>query len=149
MLIYEELAEYASWFKLLYLIPAGLIVGAIVLAFGPDIEAFFTLIGEGIFVAILFYLIMPRKYQIYQEKLRIVLGASLGFNIPLSTIKEAQHVSGSNAYVFSGIRFATSNKYVLAIVRNKGWNYVISPKNGENFKDRLNQAIKENSRFQY
>ncbi|MFC1945225.1 hypothetical protein ACFLWF_00560 [Chloroflexota bacterium] len=86
---------------------------------------------------------MPRKLQIYDDKLRIVLGAPLAVNIPLSTIKEARHSSGVKAYMYGGVRFATSSRYVTEIVRKKGINYVISPQNGDIFLDHLNRTIKD------
>jgi len=60
---------------------------------------------------------MPRKYQIYQDKLRIVLGNPFGINIPYSTVIEVQHSSSIKAFIFGGIRFAASTWYVVEIVR--------------------------------
>jgi hypothetical protein len=149
MVMYEEKAEYASWFKIIFIIPAGLFIGAIITALNLEYEPSLFLIGEGAFFVLLFYFIMPRKYQIYQDKLRIVLGTPFGINIPLSTIKEVRHSSGIKAFVYSGIRFATSTKNVIEIVRNKGQNYVISTKNGVAFKEQLNQAIKGKASNRY
>ncbi len=142
MILHEEPAAYDSWLKLLVLIPAGLVIGAIFLAYSKEYEGFFVLIGEGAFFVLLFYFILPRKYQIYQDKLKLVLGKPFVINIPLSTIKEVRHSSGVKAFVYSGVRFATSSGYVVEVVRSKGMNYVISPKNGDIFLEQLNQAIK-------
>ena len=149
MLIHEELAEYTSWFKLLFLIPIGLLIGAIFLAFNQESEASMALVVDGVFFVLLFYFIMPRRYQIYHDKLRIVLGSPFAINIPLSTIREAKHGSGINALVYFGVRFVTSTKYVIEVVRNKGLNYVISPQNGDIFREQLNQAIKSRAYNQY
>jgi hypothetical protein len=127
---------------LLFLIPIGLFIGAVIFAINQESEASLVLAGEGAFFILLFYFIMPRRYQIYQDKLRIVLGAPFAINIPLSTIKEVKHSSGMKAFIYPGVRFATSTKYVIEIVRNKGLNYVISPQNGDSFKEQLNNAIK-------
>lgn len=143
ILLHEEKAESAAWLKVIFIIPFGLFVGAIIFALNRDLEAFYTLMGEAALLALLFYFIMPRSYQIYQDRLRIVLGSPFGINIPLSTIKEARHASGVKAYAYSGVRFATSSRYVVEISRNKGMNYVISPQNGEIFLEQLNQAKKE------
>ena len=53
-----------------------------------------------------------------------------------------QHSAGVKAYFFSGIRFATSSRYVVEIVRSRGMNYVISPQNGDLFLNQLNQAVR-------
>jgi hypothetical protein len=149
MILHEEPAEYTSWFKLLFLIPSGLFIGALVLAFNQESEASLVLAGDGAFFILLFYFIMPRRYQIYQDKLRIVLGAPFAINIPLSRIKEVKHSSGMKAWVYSGVRFATSTRYVIEIVRNKGLNYVISPQNGDVFREQLNRAMKSQARNRY
>lgn len=146
MILHEEPAEYSHWLRLVFLIPIGLVIAAIILAYSQEYEGFFVLIGESVFFALLFYFIMPRKYQIYQDKLKIVLGKPFSINIPLSTIKEVKHSSAIKAFVYLGIRFATSFSYVVEIVRSKGLNYVISPKNGDVFIEQLNQAIKSQAR---
>lgn len=149
MLVYEEKAEYVSWFKLLFLIPIGLFIGAVIATFNLESEAALVLIGEGLFFILLFYFIMPRRYQIFNDRLRIVLGAPFRIDIPLSTIREVKHSSGIKAFVYSGVRFATSTKNVIEIVRNKGFNYVISPNNSEVFREQLNQVIESKASNRY
>jgi hypothetical protein len=149
MVLHEEPAEYSQWLRLLFLIPIGLAIGAIILTYSQEYEGCFVLIGESAFFVLLFYFIMPRKYQIYQDKLKIVLGNPFSINIPLSTIKEVKHSSGIKAFFYLGVRFATSTRHVVEIVRNKGLNYVISPKNGDVFIAQLNLAIKSQAHNRY
>ncbi|MFC1865286.1 PH domain-containing protein [Chloroflexota bacterium] len=149
MLIHEEPAEYNSWFKLLFLIPIGLFIGAALFALNQESEASVALVADGVFFVLLFFFIMPRKYQIYHDRLKIVQGSPFAINIPLTTIKEVKHGSGINALVYFGVRFVTSTKYVIEIVRNKGLNYVISPQNGDIFREQLNQAIESEAHNQY
>jgi hypothetical protein len=139
--IHEEKAEYDWWLKIIYVIPFGLFIAALLFSLNGDLEVFPILLGEGVFIGLLFYLIMPRKYQIYEDRLRIVLGGPVALNIQLKTIKEAMHVAGSKAYVYSGARFATSSRYVIQIVRNRGLNYLISPQNGDLFLEQLNLTM--------
>ena len=141
MLIHEEKAEYDSWIRLILIIPIGLFLAAIIFASKQDLEVSLVLFGEAALFTLIFYFVLPRRYQIYQDKLRIVLGAPLAINIPLSTIKEARHSSGFKAFFYFGVRFATSSRNVLEIVRRRGLNYVISPQNSEFFLDQLNQAV--------
>ena len=126
VVIYETPFEYASATKLLYLLPLGFFAGAFVAAYYREFEGVLFLVIEGLFLALLFYFIMPRKLEIHRDKLRIVLGSPFAINIALSTIKEAKRTSGTKAFVYSGVRFATSSKYVIEIVRNRGMSYVIS-----------------------
>ena len=141
MLIHEEKAEYDSWIRLIFIIPIGLFLAAIIFASKQDLEVSLVLFGEAALFTLILYFVLPRRYQIYQDKLRIVLGKPLAINIPLATIKEARHSSGFKAFIYFGVRFATSSRHVLEIVRRRGLNYVISPQNSELFLDQLNQAV--------
>ena len=141
MLIHEEKAEYDSWIRLIFIIPLGLFVASVIFAGRQDFEPSLVLLGEAVLFVLILYFVFPRRYQLYQDRLRIVLGAPLAINIRLSTIKQARHSSGSRAFFYPGVRFATSSRSVVEIVRRRGINYVISPKNSDSFLAQLNQAI--------
>ena len=102
-----------------------------------------------VFDALIFHAVLPRRYQIFQDRLRIILGHPFAFNIPFSTIREARSTSGLKAFAYWGLRFATSSKGVVEIVRHQGWNVVISPANEGLFLEQLNQALEvmSDSRF--
>jgi len=140
-LIHEEQAEYNVGMKLIWLIPTALIIGALIFLYYKEVEAFWTLLGDTVLIVAIFYFIFPRKFQIYNDRIRIVLGNPLTINILFSTIKEVKHIEGSRAYTYSGMRFATSSRYVIEILRIKGINYVISPQHGELFLEQLKQAV--------
>ena len=89
---------------------------------------------------ILFWLILPKRFQILRDRLRIVLGGPLAINIPLSDISEVKSRTGIKAFIFGGIRFATSANHTVEIIRHKGLNMVISPANDDEFIKQLNQA---------
>jgi hypothetical protein len=139
--IHEENAEYNAWMRLILIIPAGLFIGAVISIYYQELEALWVLLGDAIFISLLFYFIFPRKFQIYNDKLRIVLGNPFSINIPFSSIKVVRHSEGYKAYTYSGVRFATSSRYLIEILRRKGLNYVISPQHGEMFLHQLDQAI--------
>jgi hypothetical protein len=99
------------------------------------------LAAEGAFIALIFYIVMPRKFQIYQDRLTIVLGAPFSLSIPLVKIKAVKRISGTRTYVFSGIKFVTSTRYLIEISRSDGPGYLISPRNGEFFQQQLQAAV--------
>ena len=98
--------------------------------------------GITLFDALLFKAILPRRYQIFENRLRILLGGPLAINIPLSNIAQAKLASGSKAFAYWGIRLATSTHQVVEIVRKKGLNLVILPGNSDLFLEQLNQRLK-------
>jgi len=141
-LVYEDIPRYDFWLKSILggVLALTIILGANFLA--EDIEAALAMFGVTLFDALLFKAILPRRYQIFQDRVRIVLGGPFTINIPLSNIREARQVSSSKAFAYRGFRFATSTHYVLEIVRKKGLSLVISPSSGDLFLEQLNQALK-------
>jgi len=141
MIVREEPAEYNPWLRLIFLIPAVSFAGAIWMAYSHDLEGTIFLAGEGFLFGLFFYFILPRKYQIFQDKLRIELGRPFAINIPFAAIREVKQANTVNAYLYSGVRFVTSTRYVIEIVRSGGFNYVISPQRGESFLEQLRSSV--------
>lgn len=141
-LLYEDTAEYDLWLKLLL---GGILTFTLIMGFfllPVDRTGAYIFLGVTVFDALLFYAILPQRYQIWTDRVRIVLGRPLAVNIPLATIQEARSASGSKAFAYWGVRFATSSKNVVEIVRHRGLNFVISPSNRELFLERLAEALK-------
>ena len=144
-LLYEDIPEYGSWLKIILggVLALTFILGIIFISI--DTEAALVMFGITLFDALLFKAILPRRFQIFEDRLKILSGGPFAINIPLSNITEAKSVSGSKTFVYSGLRFATSTKRVVEIVRKKGMNLVISPRNDDMFLEQLNQARQSQS----
>ncbi len=140
-LLHEEPPEYAVWLKLILgsVLSFTLFLGVYLLY--TDRHVALAVLGVTVFDALLFYSVLPRRYQIWTDRLRIVLGRPFAVNISLATIKEAKPASGIKAFAYWGVRFATSSRTVVEIVRHKGLNFVISPSNRELFLERLAEAM--------
>jgi len=145
-LLYEDTARTDTWLKLMLggILVMFLVLGGVFLF--QDKEDAFGMFGIAVFYALLFKIIMPQRYQIYSDKVRIVLGGPLAWNIPFTTIKEVRSASGAKAFAYSGVRFATSSKNVVEIRRSRGCNVVISPSNKEIFLEQASRAMKSASR---
>jgi hypothetical protein len=140
ILIYEDTPKYDLWLKLILggVLALTFILGVIFIY--QDVEAAVAMFGITLFDALLFKAILPRRYQIFEDRLRILMGGPFTINIPFSNIEEAKPASGSKAFAYGGLRLATSTRHVVEIVRKKGLNLVISPSNGDMFLEQLNQA---------
>ena len=140
-LIYEDSALYDPWLKIILgsTLALTLVMGIVFLPF--DVAGAYVMFGVTLFDALLFNAILPRRYQIYQDRLRIVLGKPFAVSISFATIKEARSAAGSTIFIYWGIRFATSAKSVVEIVRSKGLNIVISPTDRDAFLEQLTQAL--------
>ena len=141
-LIHEENSERNKWMKFILIIPFLLFIAALYYLYIRYFMESLSLVGDIVFISVVIYFIFPRKYQIYDDRLRIVLGKPLAINILFSSIKEIRHGEGNKAYGFSGIRLATSSRYVVEIQRVKGFNFIISPQHGDIFLNHLKRALK-------
>ena len=139
--VHEDLPRYATWFKLVI---AGTLLLTVVLGivlFPVSPAGALVCLGVTVFDALLFHAVIPRKYQIFPDRLRIVLGRPFALNVALDTITEAREAGGGLALAYFGHRFAPSTETVVEIVRSRGLNVVISPDRRELFLDRLREAL--------
>ena len=141
-LLHEDIAEYDSWLKLILggTLSLTLLLGVYMLY--VDRTGALICFGVTVFDALLFYAILPQRYQIWTDRVRIILGRPFKINLPLSNIREARAAAGTKAFAYRGFRFATSSKTVVEIIRRRGLNFVISPANRELFLERLAEALK-------
>jgi hypothetical protein len=84
---------------------------------------------------------MPRRYQIFEDKIRIALGGPFGVNIPFSNIIRVVPAPGVKSIAYGGIRLATSSRNVVEITRRRGGSIIISPRNRDVFIEQFNQTF--------
>jgi hypothetical protein len=108
-----------------------------------DKEGAIAMISGSLLIMFLFYLVLPKKYQIFEDKLKILLGWPLHIDLSLANISDSQITTGRKVFAYWGLRFATSSKSVVEIIRKRGLNIVISPSNALLFVDRLNEVCKQ------
>lgn len=152
MLFYEDKPRYSTWFKLLVVFIPTLIVTLGFLFYSrvlptksesrATINAVY-LFAVAAFDSVLFWAITPRKFQVFEDKLKIVLGNNLSFSISFDTIKEARRAAGRKALAYWGLRFSTSTRNAVEIMRSKGVQVVISPNNADLFLLNFNKALSD------
>ncbi len=144
-MIYEDTPKYDLWLKLILggVLALTLILGVIFIY--RDTEAAIAMFGITVFDALLFKAILPRRFQIFEDRLKILLGGPFSINILLSNIAEVKPASSRKIFAYWGIRFATSTSNVVEVVRKKGLNLIISPGNDDMFLEQLNQALQSQS----
>lgn len=140
-LVYETAAEYGRWLKLILGGVMALILVQRIVLLPVDLEGLWWIFGVAAFYALLLHAILPRRFMVFRDRLRIVLGRPFAFNIPFSNIQEARSAPGGKMYVYGGIKFATSAGSVVEIVRRKGLNIVISPADRKTFLEQLSQEL--------
>ena len=139
-LIYEDTPRYDIWLKLTLggTLAFTFILGWILIS--EDIGVALLMFAVTIFDALLFRAVLPKRFQIFEDRMKIVLGLHFAISIPFSNIVDARSASGDKTFIYWGIRFATSTRSVVEIVRKRGLNMVISPSQDDIFLERLNHA---------
>ncbi len=140
MLLYEDTPVYDAWLKYIIggILAITLVPGIILLAY--DTAGAVAMFVVTIFDAALFRVILPKRFQIYEDRIRIILGGPFAINIPFTDILKAEPAPSSRAMIYWGIRLATSTRHVVEIDRRHGLSVVISPAHEDMFLNQLDQA---------
>jgi len=139
--VYEVPAAYSSvsiWMAA-GLLAITLVPGIAFLYFAP--EGALALLACTAFDGLLLYAVLPRRYQLLPDRLRIVLGRPFALTFRLDTISEVRSAQDMETLVYWGVRFVTSTTSAVEIVRKRGLNFMISPAHPEDFIEQLNRAL--------
>ena len=148
MVVYEDSSRYDLWVKvLLGLAPVWLIVLGVLSYQGvlpgeaeaEAREASIVLFACLAFILLLYWAILPRKFQILEDRVKVVMGGPFSFSIRFDGVKTARKTTGLAHF---GIGFATSVNRV-EIVKGRGMNVLLSPSNQEQFVENLNKALND------
>jgi len=143
--IYEDTPRYDVYLKAIMLLPVFFVIMGVYYLITAQVEAAISMFATTILMAAIYWAIFPRKYQILDSKIRIVLGGPSSFNIPFDNLETAREPEG----VSLGINFATcfSGKRTVEIIRKKGLKVNITPNNREPFLENLNKALNDWRRY--
>ncbi len=138
-IIYEDSPHYDVWLKGIMMLPVFFILIGLYYLFIREIESAIGLFATAVLMGAVYWAVFPRKYQILDSKLRIVLGGQFYFNIPFDTLESAGKPEG----VSLGLNFATTfiSEHVVEIKRKKGMTVNITPNDRDLFLENLNKAV--------
>jgi hypothetical protein len=140
LLLYSEDALYGPVLKLIFLIiPTAFIVMSVYLWLNDAHEGSIALFVDGVFIGIIFLSILPRKYQIYDDQLRIVLGGPFSIKLGFEKITK---IEVTNKTLLTANFVTAMGRNYVRIVRKKGLDIAITPKSNEEFVDRTNRALR-------
>jgi hypothetical protein len=148
LVIYEDSPEYDLWVKILLglapvaLLVLGLLIYQGVLPSESEAEAktgAIILFAATAFILLVYWAILPRRYQILEDRIKIVLGGPLSLGIPFGNLETAKETKGLAHF---GIGFATSVNRV-EIMKRRGTSVLISPGNRDLFLQNLNRALSD------
>jgi hypothetical protein len=120
---------------LLPLVRAGFFVAA------EEFQWAWVMLGVTGLALLALWSVLPRAFELWPDRVRIVLGWRWGLNIPLDTIAEVQPARGVATFVRWGAGFATSFKTAVRIRRTTGMTIVLSPDNPAQFIESVRTAL--------
>jgi hypothetical protein len=139
--IYEDSPHYDVWLKGIMMLPVFFLLIGLYFLFTAGIEAAAGVFGTGLLMGAIYWAVFPRKYQVLESKLRIVLGGPFSFNVPFDTLESAGKQEGINL----GINFATTfiSEHIVEIKRKRGMTVNITPNNRDQFLENLNKTVSD------
>lgn len=154
MILYESPLKYETWAKILLGFPIVLVTAMGIYFYylartqdglsAATVHGFYVaaiiLFATGPFILLIYWLVLPTKIFIHQDKIRIKYG-QFYWNVRFETIESLQTASGippvwSNSSV-------TSYRNQIEIVRMRKMNIRLSPDNRDQFLDRANRALSD------
>jgi len=102
--------------------------------------AVIIIFASDLFVLVVYWLVLPRKIYVLQDRLRLKLGQFL-WNIAFETIESVKPAKG--IIVWRGFSSITSYSTQIEIVRSKGQNIRISPTRRDQFLEYVKRAMSD------
>jgi hypothetical protein len=140
-LVFEDRPNTDIWLKLIFMLPPMLMFISVFIFAESDPAAIYSAAGVAVMMAVLYVFIMPAKYCILNDKIRIDIRGPFTFNIPFDTITGVRDARWSTV----GINFPTSmsRSRVLEIVRKGRMAVTITPSDKQAFVSSFNKAFND------
>ncbi|UCC17499.1 MAG: PH domain-containing protein [Dehalococcoidales bacterium] len=140
LIVFEDIPVYDNLNKYLIsgIIAIPLIVAIVLLT--QDILGAAIMFGVTVFDALLIWCILPKRFLVYEDRLKIVLGGPFSYTVPFRDITNVRQATKDMAWVYWGMRLGTSLKFQVEIERKNGLGVIISPSMVNEFIEQLNQA---------
>ena len=126
--------------KLILIIPVALLASSIYLWSTGDAISSLVLLTEAVIIGLIFWFVLPREYQVYENHLRIVLGGPFSVKVGFQNI-EAIRITSKLSF---NIHFTTTvTKSYVEIVIKKGMRIAVTPTDKESFVEKANLALNQ------
>jgi len=141
VLLYQDEPAYGLLLKLIVvLVPAALLVASIYLLSSGESSGGLALLVEAFIVGFIFWIVFPRRYQVYEDHIRIALGGPFSVKVGFDKI-EAIRVTSK--FIFS-VNFVTKlTKSYVEIAKRRGLSIAITPRDNDLFIENANGALSQ------
>ena len=140
-LLYQDEPVYGFLLKLIIMVvPVSLLVGSIYLLSSGESTDAIVLLVEAFIAGLIFWSVFPRKYQVYEDHLRIVLGGPFSVKVGFAEIKSI----GVTSKLILSMNFVTKlTKSYVGINKKKGFSIAITPRDNDLFVKNANEALSQ------
>jgi hypothetical protein len=139
--LFQTPAKYGRFIKIMLgIAPLLLLVVGFVELNGNPADAY-GLFGTGAGVLLLYWLILPHRFEIYPDRLRVILGGPFAFNIGFAEITAVEVLPPARAFAISGLKMATDAGTALIIKRRGKLDVSLSPRDRDEFLRVLEETM--------
>ena len=140
LLLYQDEPAGSLLKTVMVMVPAILLLVSIYLWSSGERSGGLVLLIEAFSISAIFWIAFPRRYEVYDDHLRVVLGGPFAVKIGFDQIA-AIEVTSRTALT---VNFATTiTKTYVRIVKKQGLSIAITPRSNGSFVDNANQALSQ------
>ena len=154
LVLFEDSIEYEVWIKAALVFPIVLLIALGILFYidahysdvipsESETESNFgaiILFASVPFVLVVYWLLLPRKIYVLQDRIKIKLG-QFYLNVSFDNIESVKPARG--IIVFSSFSSITSFSTQIEIIRKRGLNWRVSPSSRDQFLEYVNRAMSD------
>ena len=142
LLLYED--EPAGWiFKFFFVIVTlVLLAGSVYFWVSGDNASGLTMLVAAFVIGLTFWIVSPRKYQVYEDHLQILLGGPFVVKIGLDQITSIGVTQSKGLHFTVNFTTTIANTYVR-INKKKGLSVAITPKSDVLFVENANRSLRQ------
>jgi hypothetical protein len=139
LLVYEDEPAPGYLLTLIFLLlPAMLLAAVIYLWSSGESTGGPVLVAEALFIGLIFWIIFPRSYRVYDDHIRIVLGGPFSIKVGFDRIRKVEVTSKTSLTVNFVTALARTH---VKINKKTGLAIAITPRNQDMFTDHANRAL--------
>ena len=140
MLLYRDKPRYGLFLKLICMIPVAFLGGSLYFWLSGDNSGCLVMLTQAFIFGLIFWIVFPRTYQVYEDHLRIVLGTPFSVKVGFHNIKKIRITSRTGLTVNFVTRITRS---CVEIVQKRGLGIAISPTDSDAFVENANRALEQ------
>jgi multisubunit Na+/H+ antiporter MnhE subunit len=141
LLLYKDEPAYGLLLKLIIVImPGTFLVASIFVWLAGDSSGSLALLVEAFIIGFIFWGVFPRKYEVYEDHVRIVLGGPFSVGVRFDRIKTIR-VTSKLSFTVNFV--TTIRKSYVEIVKKKGLGIAITPRGNDSFVENANRALSQ------